>query len=397
MAIQNQRTITSPGVWGKDAQTTIPSPPVPGVAYRNPTLTTADFEAGQGYSSRADSAMWNEWQYRSSSMITEVERWGIMPYSPLTMYPKDSLCLGDGVVYQAIQENGPGTGNPSVAPGNTSFWKSFVDPHEVYLKLQIVPNTGLNFYINSASGVDAPGGGGSNSTAYKTFSFALKDIFSRYRAVDSTITLNFASGQYEALYSLQDPIMAYYVSLPFWGPSSLTLNGPTDRSARFVTPFSCYRTTIIVQNLTFYPDPSRFSTYGSACRAIDFGTLSVLNCTLQAQGTGTACIGAQNKAECFVSNSSCIGGAGCAYIAYALYQAFLTFSGTMSFNGQASISTAYVFGCSLLNTQRGMPAPTGAVSGARYSVYKNSAIMAFSPTFFPGTANGVVGDYSSYE
>lgn len=168
MTIQTQRSITMPGIWAKNAATTIPNPPIPGQAYRNPSLDKATIEAGQAYSSRADSAQWNQWNYSCSVLESEIERYGVLPYSPLTTYPINGICLGDGVIYQAVQENGPGTTIGPVQPGNETVWTTIVDPKDAFCKFHMVNGEPKFIYVNSINGIDGPGRG-TIDMPFKTF------------------------------------------------------------------------------------------------------------------------------------------------------------------------------------------------------------------------------------
>lgn len=180
MTIQTQRSITMPGIWAKNAATTIPNPPIPGQAYRNPALDKATIEAGQAYSSRADSAQWNQWNYSCSVLESEIERYGVLPYCPLTTYPVNGLCLGDGAIYQAVQENGPGTTIGPVQPGNDAVWKVIVNPSEAFLKFTYIDETEKQIYVDSVNGVDEPGRGETLQTAYKSLFYAFLRSTEKY-------------------------------------------------------------------------------------------------------------------------------------------------------------------------------------------------------------------------
>ena len=94
------RDITLPGVWAEDAQTEIPPVPVSGDTYRNPDLSEAD--AGQlvKFGQKVDSANWNEYMFRLSSLVSEMEQRGILAYSPQTSYKAGGMAFHEGVLYQ---------------------------------------------------------------------------------------------------------------------------------------------------------------------------------------------------------------------------------------------------------------------------------------------------------
>ena len=119
----NERVLTMPGQWAKGAQTNIPNPPVPGVAYRNVNLSVADIENGQHYDKVYDSARYNQIDYCTTGLIQGLEQYGILPWSGLTNYPEHAFCLGmDGALYQALQASGPNSGGAQET-SNKNYWK----------------------------------------------------------------------------------------------------------------------------------------------------------------------------------------------------------------------------------------------------------------------------------
>lgn len=62
--------------WAEDAATTIPSVPVPGIAYRNTDLSEETVGTGQQYDSIGRSADWNELLYKISANIITLQRGG---------------------------------------------------------------------------------------------------------------------------------------------------------------------------------------------------------------------------------------------------------------------------------------------------------------------------------
>ena len=111
------RDVTLPGVWAEDAQTEIPPVPVSGDTYRNTDLSEAD--AGQlvKFGQKVDSANWNEYMFRLSSLVRELEQQGILAYSPQTLYKAGGIAFHEGVLYQTP---GPVSG---VAPPNAPWVK----------------------------------------------------------------------------------------------------------------------------------------------------------------------------------------------------------------------------------------------------------------------------------
>ena len=107
-------------IWGKNAQTTIPTQPVSGIAYRD---TDAEFESGQKYDSLGESSRWNQLLYLLSGLSEECSRFGILPWSSAQPYNKGALCIGpDGSLWQAQVAIAVNPTNP-VTPGtNPAIW-----------------------------------------------------------------------------------------------------------------------------------------------------------------------------------------------------------------------------------------------------------------------------------
>ena len=138
----NERVLTMPGQWAKGAQTNIPNPPVPGVAYRNVNLSVADIENGQHYDKVYDSARYNQIDYCTTGLIQGLEQYGILPWSSLTNYPEHAFCLGmDGELYQALQASGPESGGAQ-ATTEKAYWKNAFS-REIAL---IYPSAFYSFY-----------------------------------------------------------------------------------------------------------------------------------------------------------------------------------------------------------------------------------------------------------
>lgn len=156
------RTLTIPGQWAADAQTVIPAPPIPGVAYRNPALDAAAMRAGQPYSRIADSAQWNQLHYLTTGMAAEVEGYGIPRYSPLTNYYASAFCLSlDGVLMQAIQPSGPANGGAKPTT-DSEYWKVAIDFNKSLVRTKVFSEVRYHVRVdgnNNNSGLeDTPQG-----------------------------------------------------------------------------------------------------------------------------------------------------------------------------------------------------------------------------------------------
>lgn len=105
MAIQN-RTTTLPGIWAENAQTTIPTPPVAGVTYRDTTLNSTAIDKAWPFKTIVDSSDFNQHAFLQDTLIKEAEQYGVMRWNNTTSYKEGGFCLGqDGKLYQAKRDN----------------------------------------------------------------------------------------------------------------------------------------------------------------------------------------------------------------------------------------------------------------------------------------------------
>jgi len=125
MTIPN-RTVSITGVFAADASTTIPQNPVPGASYRDTTMTGTIIREGWPFKTIVDSSKFNQAMYEYTSVTSQVEKYGFLPWSNQTDYEMGSLCLGsDGKIYQAKQATGPSTTayDPTT---NSAVWNRIV-------------------------------------------------------------------------------------------------------------------------------------------------------------------------------------------------------------------------------------------------------------------------------
>lgn len=120
MAIQNRNT-TLPGIWAENAQTTIPTPPVAGVTYRDTTLNSTAIDKAWPFKTIVDSSDFNQHAFLQDTLIKEAEQYGVMRWNNTTTYKEGGFCLGqDGKLYQAKRDN---KGKEPTA--NADDWKVF--------------------------------------------------------------------------------------------------------------------------------------------------------------------------------------------------------------------------------------------------------------------------------
>lgn len=132
------RTVSLPGIWADDAQTTIPTPPIANTTYRN--LEWGETEANQGWPFQkiVDSADFNQAMWYLFTLQQMQEQFGILPWCSTTAYKQNGICLGsDGIFYWAKSDN---TGvNPINDTGMTT-WGIFLDPGDNFVTETVLMN-----------------------------------------------------------------------------------------------------------------------------------------------------------------------------------------------------------------------------------------------------------------
>lgn len=163
----------------KDALTEIPATPIPGIAYRNASLSAADFEAGQKYSNVYESSLYNQQNYLLSAYGSMVGKYGVLPFQIGQPYAESGRCIGpDGKLYRALQDIAADT-SPFPVPGQAGS--------EDYWAVDIPQNIALNFFDTYTAntiyvdyGAATSGDGTSYDTAFKTVQEAITLIRQKY-------------------------------------------------------------------------------------------------------------------------------------------------------------------------------------------------------------------------
>lgn len=133
MAIQNRST-TLPEIWAKNAQTTIPTPPVAGITYRNQALNSTAIDKAWPYKEIVDSANFNQHAYLQDMLIKEAEQYGVMRWNNTTTYKQGGFCLAqDGNLYQAKRDN-----VNKEPTANSSDWGKYPELSAYQLKSNLV-------------------------------------------------------------------------------------------------------------------------------------------------------------------------------------------------------------------------------------------------------------------
>ena len=133
MAIQNRST-TLPEIWAKNAQTTIPTPPVAGITYRNQALNSTAIDKAWAYKEIVDSANFNQHAYLQDMLIKEAEQYGVMRWNNATTYKQGGFCLAqDGNLYQAKRDN-----VNKEPTANSADWGKYTELSAYQLKSNLV-------------------------------------------------------------------------------------------------------------------------------------------------------------------------------------------------------------------------------------------------------------------
>lgn len=118
-------------VFASGALTEIPIPPIAGTPYRKPLASDGEIKPGWKYRDVVDSAAFNEVMYRTTSLVNQLEKDGILIWSNKTNYPEGGIAKGptDGKLYQAVQASGPGTlaGFKDCEEEGSEYWGRYND------------------------------------------------------------------------------------------------------------------------------------------------------------------------------------------------------------------------------------------------------------------------------
>lgn len=123
--MSSTRSVISPGIFADAASTTIPPTPVAGVSYRDPVAGPLSVPDGWPYAERVNSAEFNQLMYQYSSLLSIIDKQGILGWTDLVDYTVPAIVFGsDGVIYTALQASGPSTTarDPISSP---LYWKEF--------------------------------------------------------------------------------------------------------------------------------------------------------------------------------------------------------------------------------------------------------------------------------
>ena len=98
------RTVSLPGIWAEDAQTTIPTPPIANTTYRNTEWGETEVNQGWPFQKIVDSADFNQAMWYLFTLQQMQEQFGILPWCSTTEYKQGGLTIGsNGIFYVAAK------------------------------------------------------------------------------------------------------------------------------------------------------------------------------------------------------------------------------------------------------------------------------------------------------
>ena len=120
----NVREIKNPGIFAKNAQTTVPPAPIAGTSYRDPVNGLDNIEDGWPFEQRVLSQEWNQIEFLRTSLLELIDKTGILGWNDLVDYDEGHayVIASDGLIYSKIQDSGPdgvGAKDPVSQP---TFW-----------------------------------------------------------------------------------------------------------------------------------------------------------------------------------------------------------------------------------------------------------------------------------
>jgi len=113
------RQETLPAIWAEEAEELpISGNPVVGTTYRKEAIAPETIQAGWPYATINNSAEFNEVMRTITAMMRLLESWGMLPWSPATVYATGALVMGsNGTIYKALQAT---TNNDPVS--SPTYW-----------------------------------------------------------------------------------------------------------------------------------------------------------------------------------------------------------------------------------------------------------------------------------
>lgn len=122
--MSSTRSIISAPPFAENALTVIPPTPIAGVSYRDPSAGPASSPDGWPYAERVNSAEFNQIMFQGTTLLSLIDKKGLLGWSDLVDYTEAALCFGsDGLVYEWISASGPANGGAKDPISSPTFWR----------------------------------------------------------------------------------------------------------------------------------------------------------------------------------------------------------------------------------------------------------------------------------
>lgn len=122
--MSSTRSIIAPPPFAANALTVIPPTPVAGVSYRDPAAGPASSPDGWPYAERVNSAEFNQIMFQMSSMLSIIDKKGVIGWSSAVEYTEAAVTIGsDGLFYSWLLASGPTNGGAKDPVSNPTYWK----------------------------------------------------------------------------------------------------------------------------------------------------------------------------------------------------------------------------------------------------------------------------------
>lgn len=169
--MSSTRSIIAVPPFAANALTVIPPTPVAGVSYRDPIAGPASSPDGWPYAERVNSAEFNQIMYQSTSLLSIIDKKGILGWSSAIDYTEASICFGsDGALYSWIQASGPNNGGAKDPISSPTFWAASLRGQ--YISTRVFNTAGATVYTPTTGTrfirVRGIGGGGAGGGAPAT-------------------------------------------------------------------------------------------------------------------------------------------------------------------------------------------------------------------------------------
>lgn len=215
--MSSTRSIIASPPFAANALTVIPPTPVAGVSYRDPAAGPASSPDGWPYAERVNSAEFNQIMYQSTSLLSILDKKGVLGWANLVDYTEAAITLGsDGTLYEWLQASGPANGGAKDPVSQPTFWRRVrsgtlisIRPFltagatvytetpgtkSVYVKLQGGGGAGGGAPVTGATSVSFGNGGGGGSYGEGFYTSAFSGVTITIGAGGTPTALNGGAG-----------------------------------------------------------------------------------------------------------------------------------------------------------------------------------------------------------